>query len=672
MKQKRIKFSIGAKILLALILVSTLLTATIIFSAYSITRGVLYGMITENTQTNIDIYANDVGQWLNANLKEVQQYSRSTVIRSMDWELMENYLKEEHSLKNDVYDLMLVADLEGNYSTTLTKDAGSIADRGYFGEALKGNSVIGDPSISKTTGNLISALAAPIRDTDNRIVGVFAGTLNLEGLSEVIAEYKVNYEGSYSYIVDKNGLIISHPNKEFILTENIAVNSDTINEEIVKVSEDILSMEKGNVDYSYQGVRVFSFFREIPNTNGWRLVTRVPYSYINDPIIALTKNLLIPAAVGLLIALILSFFIGGSISKPVKRLTHLISKIVNLDLTYDSSYENLLKYNDETGLMAKEIFSMRAALEEVIENIQAAATEVKTNSVGLAVNMEETASSIEEVARAVEDLATGASNQAIEASEGSNKLEGLSVKIKQLVESAHLMNDFADATDAANSNGMKAMDLFLEKFKLNNELAGKVGDKIDALSEKSGAISSIITVIHDISEQTNLLALNAAIEAARAGDAGRGFAVVADEIRKLSEQTSRSTEKIEVITTEIKWEIENVKRDMDSAKVVVGEAAVASTEAIEAFKQTGASIGKTLEQIQLLSSSVEVVEGDKQQVVSAIDEINSITQQFSASTEEISASVEEQTATIEEVTRMTEGLRELSDKLEKLVRIFKL
>ncbi len=672
MKQRRIKTSIGAKILLALIVVSTLLTGAIIFSAHSITRGVLYDIITDNTQVNIDIYANDISKWLQANMNEIQQYSRNEIIRSMDWELMEDYLKAEHSIKNDVFDLMLVADIEGNYNTTLTRNAGSIADRKYFIEAIKGNSVIGDPSISRSTGNLIAALAAPIRDADNKIVGVFAGTLNLEGLSTVISNYKVNDEGSYSYIVDKNGLIISHPNKDFILTENITVQSDTINEEIVKVSEAILTMANGNVDYSYQGVRVFSFFKEIPNTDGWRLVTRVPYSYINDPILALTKKLIIPAVIGLLIAILLSIFIGNSISKPVKRLTSLITKIVNLDLTYDSSYENLLKYNDETGVMAEEIFSMRAALENVIVDIQVAATAVKTNSEGLAVNMEETASSIEEVAKAVEDLAAGATNQAIEASDGSAKLERLSDKIKLLVESAHLMNKLADATDTANNAGMKAMDLFIDQFKLNNELSGRVGGKIDTLSEKSGAIGSIITVIHDISEQTNLLALNAAIEAARAGEAGRGFAVVAEEIRKLSEQTSRSTEKIEEITTEIKLEIENVKKDMDAAKAAAGDATNASTEAVEAFKETGVSIGKTLEQIQLMANSIEIVEEDKQQVVEAIEEINSITQQFSASTEEISASVEEQTATIEEVTRMTEGLRELSGKLEDLVKIFKL
>lgn len=672
MKKTKIKRSIGTKILLALFLVSILLTVSIIVAANGITRDNLYSIITSNTETNVEVYATDVGKWLENSKKEIEQYARTPIVRSMDLERIEPYIKNEHSLKNTTYDLFLFADSTGDYHTSLKREAGNISDRSYFKPAMEGKTVIGPPSVSKSTGNLIAAIATPIKDENNRIVGIFGGTLNLQNLNSVISEYKVNYEGSYSYIIDKTGLVIAHPNKDFVMVENLSVKSDVINEEIVKVSADILSKDLGNVDYTYNGVTVFCFFKTIPGTDDWRIVTRVPYSYINDPIKETTRKLIIPAAIGLIVALGLSFFIGKSISRPVKRLTDFVTKIGKLDLSYDAAYEDLLKYNDETGQMAQEMFSMRESLQKIINNILQAATEVKTNSESLAVNMEETATSIEEVAKAVEDLAAGATNQSNETAEGSNKLENLSVKINDVVTGSQLMKKFAEETDNTNSNGMKAMDVFLDKFKLNNELAGKVGANIDVLSERSGSISNIITVIQEISEQTNLLALNAAIEAARAGEAGRGFAVVADEIRKLSEQTSKSTKEIEMITTEIQKEIQNVKKDMDTAKTVVGDASAASEEAIKAFKQAGSSVRKTIEQIQMIARNIEIVDVDKEQVVQSIEEITSITQQFSASTEEISASVEEQTATIEEVSRMTEELKELSEKLQKMVMVFKL
>lgn len=97
--------------------------------------------------------------------------------------------------------------------------------------------------------------------------------------------------------------------------------------------------------------------------------------------------------------------------------------------------------------------------------------------------------------------------------------------------------------DTAHEGARVVQDTVDVMQSLADEL-NHAAEGVNAVSQQSEIISSIVQTIRGIAEQTNLLALNAAIEAARAGDQGRGFAVVADEVRNLAARTSQATVKI--------------------------------------------------------------------------------------------------------------------------------
>ncbi|MFX4303489.1 methyl-accepting chemotaxis protein [Alicyclobacillus tolerans] len=118
------------------------------------------------------------------------------------------------------------------------------------------------------------------------------------------------------------------------------------------------------------------------------------------------------------------------------------------------------------------------------------------------------------------------------------------------------------------------------------------------IQQATERISSIATMISDISTQTKMLGLNAAIEAARAGEHGRGFSVVASEIRRLSENTKNSShqivqfsevmveslEKVSTSIVEISHFIHEQTNEINSVADAVGEVEKVSSQLTELAK----------------------------------------------------------------------------------------
>lgn len=218
-----------------------------------------------------------------------------------------------------------------------------------------------------------------------------------------------------------------------------------------------------------------------------------------------------------------------------------------------------------------------------------------------------------------------------------------------------------------NDIGIASIRDLTEKFRENIQSTEKASKEISILSEKSALIGNIIDTITGIASQTNLLALNAAIEAARAGEAGKGFAVVADEIKKLSEQSSESTQKIDNILKEIVDIVGSASKTMDYNGSIVKESSEKLDATVDVFKTMISSSEEIIEIIAQLDAELKNIAGLKDNMLTSMQKLSDASLNSAESTKRISASAEDQAASIETVMDAMSSVQKSVDNLSSIL-----
>ena len=219
---------------------------------------------------------------------------------------------------------------------------------------------------------------------------------------------------------------------------------------------------------------------------------------------------------------------------------------------------------------------------------------------------------------------------------------------------------------------MNEMEKLSGITKESTDSVKEIASIIDLTHKSAANIGQASSMISSIADQTNLLALNAAIEAARAGDAGRGFAVVAEEIRKLAEQSARSTKAIDMTVSELQKNAENAVRTMERVVNITSEQSGSVSSSMDMFGAIESATKFSMEYTEHLNESGRVMMEMKEAIMDALQNLTAISEENSAATEEASASMEEQSASIQEIASASENLARLSEELRRIISQFQM
>lgn len=531
-------------------------------------------------------------------------------------------------------------------------------ERDWYKEAIKnkGKVFYTSPYVDVATGQTVVSLVQTVED-NGTIVGVVGVDVSLERMTNVFESSKVGKNG-YAYISDSNGVIIAHPNKEIVGTEEASKLS---------VWNYIKTSTSGFTDYEYNGDKKYATFTTNENT-GWKIIGSMSEDEISEDVDSINNAMFITIGVMILISTILSYFLSKSMASHAKALRDAFSKTAKGDLTTRVD----IKSGDEFGFLGKDFNMMIDNISGLMSEVKVSSEVVLETSTNLAAMAGETTISITQVSRAIEEISQGATEQASNAQDGAMGMSVLSEGIDEIADTTNHLEQVAyDALDLGHI-GLDVVKELAGKSDRTKEASNEVSQIVTDMSQKTEQINMISDAIADITEQTNLLSLNASIEAARAGEAGRGFAVVADEIRKLAEQSKQSTEEIRKIIESIQTMSKNAAKAMNESNDLVKDQDIAVEETEKIFMKILDAINDLTERIKQIGSSAKVIDAKKDEVVGQIENISSVSEETASASEEVSASTEEINATMDEVTRYAQDLQELAKALELGIQRFKL
>jgi len=534
-----------------------------------------------------------------------------------------------------------------------------IAHRRFFQIAIKGTEAISEVLISATTGNPIVVFAVPLYGPGKQIQGILQNSYELVKLRDFVEKLSVN--SSVVFIVDSEGKMLAHPDKEIAKSRKDMTNLGFV--------KDGLAGKSGMVNYTTEkGVAVNSFYLPEPRT-GWVIVVETPASFLAADLMAYKLKFGGLLIVTMLIMVAVGYFVARRMAQPMQELAARTRQVAAGDLTAASIRVNS---NDEIGELGNAFNQMQADITKLVKDLGEAAEQVAASSEELSASADEAAKSVTTVTSSVANIAEGSGRQASIAKETSQRVQDRTDHVHQAAEEAENAARLAlDAVKVAAS-GESTIGSVITQMQSIEKSVTTTARTVDKLGATSGKIGQIIDTIQSIAGQTNLLALNAAIEAARAGEAGRGFSVVAEEVRKLAEQSADAATQIGGLIAEIQQDTASAVNAMTEGAREVSVGGEVVNEAGKAFKQLVAMVNKMQDEVTRIAVVLKDLATGNAAVVSEVKDIASLSESVAADTQNISATAEELSATMEEMAASSRMLSDMAEKLQGLIARFKI
>ena len=435
-------------------------------------------------------------------------------------------LKQDYGYYEDIN----LADASGLISASSNLDIVknlNIKDRGYFQEALKGNLFLSDVLESKVTKNPVVIISAPIKKRDE-ITGVIFGVIDLHFYSEsFIKPIKIG-EGGYSYVANRDGLVIAHPDQDSIL--NLSLKE-------YEFGKEILQKSRGVIHYQHEGVDKIAAYKRNQGL-GWIFVMTANTGEILSPVTSIrTANLGVALAMVAVIVLAIYLVVRSvvlAVDKIAEGLNECNTRVVTASQQISLASKSLADGSSEQAASIEETSSSLEEMDSMTQQNAAHADEANqktreakqivekvtlhlTDMIEAVGEISRSTNETEKIIKTIDEIAFQtnllALNAAVEAARAGQAGAGFAVVASEVrnlaLRSANAAKDTAELIRNTIGAVQKGTDLTRQTqavLEENSSVSEKIGQLVDeiasASNEQAQGISQVNKAVADMERIT--------------------------------------------------------------------------------------------------------------------------------------------------------------------------
>jgi len=562
-------------------------------------------------------------------------------------------------------DYWVVTDIEGNVIARAHEQdnyGDNISNQVNIQKALEGEISVG---IEQGAVVRLSIRAGcPIKDKEGQIVGVVSTGYILSDNFVDEVNKTLSCDITIFNGIERVGTTIKEKEKRITGTK---LYDNEIEENVLGKGNSVSKL------ITISGIDYYSMYSPLIDVNNniiGMCFVGVPAHVIQSLISDLTVYQLLISFITLVLSLLVLYFILKKyLSNPLNKLVEFFKELSRGEGDLTKTIEVIT--NDEVGEVMNEFNKFITKLKSIISQVKESSCIVREETKDLSNRVSSCTDLMREISRSISKISDNMMGNSAAIEETTASTQEINKVSNMVAKSCAVVSEQSIFANEITQEGSKAIQDIITSIKNISDSSDEVIGKIYELQKLSNKINEVVTIITDISDQTNLLSINASIEAARAGEYGKGFSVIADDVKKLAEESNKSSYEIINIIHDVQCNIKDTVLKVDAVSKNINLGADKAIIVDERFKKISESISIVSEKAHDIAAASQEQAASIEQISSAMDEIAKITMGTAEDANKMNIAVQYEKDNMEGANVVTKRVSEIVRELNLVVEKFK-